>query len=129
MKWLALALALLAGPAAAVPGAWTVPGDPLTATVSPLSAFCSTGTSGHSCSTGAVTTTPQGGAGGYTHAWSLVSGSSTDTTATSPTGASTAWAYSGGICPNVDGTWQDLVTDAAGSTVTVQVSVLITSGC
>lgn len=72
-----------------------------------------------------VTMTPTGGTAPYTHAWTLVSGSSA-VLVDSPTSATTT--FTGNVAKNGPGksaVYRDTVTDALGATANATVSVFL----
>lgn len=89
--------------------------------VSPTSVSGSaSSTSTVSITTRSTTVSVSGGVAPYSYAWTQTSGD--PMTATSPSGATTAFTASVGPGTRLAGVWQCTVTDAAGTTGTVSVS-------
>lgn len=104
-------------------------GGPLSASVSPFSAYASATEAGQ-LTTNSVAVTASGGTLPYTFAWARVGGSVTSA-ATVPAGATTAFRRTLVADKSVTETWRCTVTDDVSTSITVDVSatfVVNTSG-
>lgn len=88
--------------------------SPLSLSLSPTSLTKGGDAGGAPVTTNPVTGTASGGAGGYTYAWSYISGDLF--TIDSPTSATTTFTYAPEFVQAYVGTYRLTVTDAAGAT-------------